>query len=80
MKIGRLVRLFLFAAVFLASGAVAFRNGKPVAIDLLVWQGEVPLVWLLLAAFAAGMGVAALLLTPTLVRTAWRVRRLRQSR
>ncbi len=74
----RLLTLFLFLVAFAVAGALAFRNSHAVPFDGLIWQGEVALIWLLIAAFAVGVAVALLLLAPTLVGQRWRLWRARR--
>lgn len=74
----RWIVLFVALVAFLTAGALTFRNSHSVPFDALIWQGEVPLVWLLLAAFVLGVGVALLLIAPTLVAQHWRLWQMRR--
>jgi|YNPMSStandDraft_1061717.scaffolds.fasta_scaffold22623_1 uncharacterized membrane protein YciS (DUF1049 family) len=74
----RLITLLLFLVAFVVVGALAFRNGHAVPFDGLIWHGEVALIWLLIAAFALGMAVALLLISPILVTQRWRLWRARR--
>jgi uncharacterized membrane protein YciS (DUF1049 family) len=74
----RLLNLALFLVAFAVAGALAFRNHHEVPFHGLIWQGEVPLVWLLVAAFALGVVVAVLLFFPVTLRHRWQLRRARR--
>lgn len=74
----RLITLVLVVVVFAVVGALAFRNHHDVFFHALIWQGEVPLVWLLVGAFALGVILALLLFLPTTARQRWQLWRARR--
>ncbi|GAB6080531.1 MAG: LapA family protein [Hydrogenophilus thermoluteolus] len=74
----RLIILVLFVVVFAVVGALAFRNHHNVFFHALIWQGEVPLVWLLVGAFALGVVLTLLLFFPAALRQRWQLWRARR--